>query len=79
MTLLTELSSLAIVAGVLFFALSRSAEKLDADELAVVGTSISLALKLTNIMTKLIKDCVEVEVGMRNTVVHLHTYLEKSL
>lgn len=69
MTLLTEIISLVIVAGVSFFALSRTTKRRSTEELALVGTSITLALKLTSIMTKIVRDCAEVEVGMKTSIV----------
>lgn len=58
MTILTEFCSLVIISGVALFALSRSGRKARQEELATIGTAITYALRLTSIMTKIVKDCV---------------------
>lgn len=79
MNILCELTSLIIIAGTTFFAVSSKTSSLSPEEIAVIGTAISLCTKLTGTMTSIIKDCVNLENGVKGAVVFSFIILEKCL
>lgn len=79
MNILCEFTSLIIIAGTTLFAVSSKTSTLSAEEIAVIGTAISLCTKLTGTMTSVIKDCVNLEIGIKGAVVKYLLNIEKCL
>lgn len=79
MSMLTELTSLMVIAGAAFFAVSSNSSTISKEEIAIIGTSISFSLKMTGIMVSIIKDSINLEIGIKGAVVYHRLNLAKSV
>ena len=69
MAVLSEMSSLLIIAGTAFFAVTSNNSTTSKEDLALIGTSVTLCLKLTGIMTGIVKGIVGLELSLKGAVV----------
>lgn len=72
MSMLAEFTSLMVIAGAAFFAVSSNTSAVSKDDIAIIGTSISFSLKLTGIMVSIIKDSISLEIGIKAAVVRIY-------
>ena len=72
MSMLAEFTSLMVIAGAAFFAVSSNTSAVSKDDIAIIGTSISFSLKLTGIIVSIIKDSISLEIGIKAAVVRIY-------
>ncbi len=70
MSIICELSSLVVIAAAAILAV-KSKFTTEIEDIAVIGTSITFSLRLTGIMTSIIKDAISLEMAMKgSSVIH---------